>query len=130
MSDRALRMRVAELEQELAGARDALIMTEHETQQVLGKALGYPPLYPEVSDIDDGTVCVGDHVSVTLAAELARKYKESQEKVLADGGQDPALGIGSVGPVGPGLQTVERRHPSEAIRPVAAEENEAEGQAQ
>lgn len=43
----------------------------HEVEQSLGKALGYPELYPDASAVDDGTVCTGDHVPESLAAEAA-----------------------------------------------------------
>ena len=41
---------------------------ENEVDQILGKALGYPP-YPNK---DSDWVCTGDHTIVTLAMEAAR----------------------------------------------------------
>lgn len=59
--------------------REACIKDEHEIQQVLGKALGYPELYPKASEVDDGTVCVGEHVGVTVAQEAADKIKSLEQ---------------------------------------------------
>jgi len=56
--------------------KEAWIKENHEIEQILGKALGYPELYPDVSKVDDGTVCVRDHVAVTLVQEAAAKIKE------------------------------------------------------
>ena len=55
----------------LEDARKAVQQSFHEIEQTLGKALGYPPLYPGASPVDDGQVCVGDHVPETLATEAA-----------------------------------------------------------
>lgn len=49
--------------------------SRHRIEQRIGKLLGYPPLYPEASNVDDGTVCVGDHVAETLVEELCQKYE-------------------------------------------------------
>lgn len=48
--------------------RDAVVKGDHETCQVLGKALGYPPL-PADWNTDD--VCTADHIPLTLAQEAA-----------------------------------------------------------
>lgn len=56
----------------------------YEIEQVLGKALGYPEAYPDVSDVDDGSVCVGEHIIETLAAEAAKKIialKDENQKL-------------------------------------------------
>jgi hypothetical protein len=58
-------------EAEVARLRAALLGQNHEIEQTLGKALGYPPLYPDASPVDDGQACVGDHVAETLALEAA-----------------------------------------------------------
>jgi hypothetical protein len=52
------------------------IATEHdEIEQILGKALGYPEYYPDISDVNDGSVCVGEHVPASLAEEAATKIR-------------------------------------------------------
>lgn len=57
----------------------------HEIEQVLGKALGYPPAYPDASRTDDGVVCIGDHVPETLAIEAAWKIAElTQQRDAAE----------------------------------------------
>ncbi len=60
-------------------AEDAYFQTSHDVEQALGKVLDYPELYPHVSKIDDGSVCVGDHVPATIAAEAANKIKDLKE---------------------------------------------------
>lgn len=52
------------LDQNIGRAREA-----NEVDQILGKALGYPLYYPDVSDVDDGMVCTGEHVLASLAQE-------------------------------------------------------------
>jgi hypothetical protein len=72
-------------EAEVARLRDALARQNHEIEQTLGKALGYPPLYPDVSPVDDGQVCVGDHVAETLALEAAdriTRLRDAREAVV------------------------------------------------
>lgn len=62
----------------------------HEVEQVLGKALGYPP-YPVCNGLDHTTipatptdapdsdwVCIGDNTAASLADEAAAKIKELQ----------------------------------------------------
>lgn len=44
-----------------------------EVDQILGKALGYPPYFPDVSQVDDGSVCTGEHTLVSLAEEAAAR---------------------------------------------------------
>jgi hypothetical protein len=61
--------------------RAALARDNHEICQTLGKALGYAPHYPVVSDVADGTVCVGDHVAASIAAEAARRIEELEAEV-------------------------------------------------
>ena len=61
----------------------------NEAGQILGRALGYPKLYPIVSDVDDGQVCIGEHVIDSIAEEAARRICEqaatiaSQENLIA-----------------------------------------------
>lgn len=64
--------RIEELERELADLRRKAQTVFREVEQTLGKALGYPPAFPDVSEIDDGSVVVGDHVPETLAKEAAK----------------------------------------------------------
>jgi len=54
----------------------------HEIEQEIGKALGYPELYPAASKVDDGTVCVGDHVPITLVRELISKAEWWRDRVV------------------------------------------------
>lgn len=51
-----------------------------EVEQSLGKALGYPELYPAASAVDDGTVCVGDHVPESLAEEAAETIEKLRKQ--------------------------------------------------
>lgn len=68
-----LRETVERLIRERDAARKACAAAEHETQIVLAKALGYggtePGQLPEW----------GDHIAVSLAEELVRKYAEARE---------------------------------------------------
>ncbi len=77
-------------EEERDRLRAACTAGEHEVQQILGKALDYPPAYPDVSTVDDGQVCVGDHVAATLAltaadtiARLRADLAEAAERIAA-----------------------------------------------
>ena len=63
--------------------RHRTIIMHQEIEQTLGKALGYPELYPDVSQIDNGTVCVGDNVPETLAQEAAGRIQWLREKNAA-----------------------------------------------
>ena len=78
MSPQCLR----EAETELAALRaenarlfNACVKMEHEIQQVVGKALGYPWFKDDQKNfpcsIEADGVCVGEHVAVTLADEAA-----------------------------------------------------------
>lgn len=53
----------------------------NEVEQHLGKALGYPELYPHVSDVDDGTVCIGEHVAGTIAHEAANRIIKQRAEI-------------------------------------------------
>lgn len=66
---------------------DMYMKEGHEVEQALGKALGYPELYPDVSDIDDGTICVGEHTPGTIAAEAASRIMKLRSQ-LPEGMQD------------------------------------------
>lgn len=67
--------RIEELEAEVARLRHALARSNYEITQTLGKALGYPLAYPDTSEVDDGSVCVGEHTAETLATEAAKEMK-------------------------------------------------------
>lgn len=58
-----------------------------DVEQVLGKALGYPPAYPDASEVDDGRVCVGEHTPATLAREAATEITRLRA-ALADAPAD------------------------------------------
>lgn len=60
---------------------DAYYKTAHEVEQTLGKALGYSPLYPEVSQVDDGQVCVGEHIPQTIAEAAAREIERLRKTI-------------------------------------------------
>lgn len=68
----------------MASERDhykrAACTIEHEVEQILGKALGYPVMGPELFEDGkpNGDVCVGDHVAQSLAAEAAQRIAESR----------------------------------------------------
>ncbi len=61
---------------EHAGAQEG-----YDVEQALGKALHYPLLYPHVSKVDDGTVCVGEHVPATIAQEAANKIVAMEQRL-------------------------------------------------
>jgi hypothetical protein len=69
------------LRAEIERLKQACARQGNEVSQVLGKALGYPPLYPEASDTDDGQVCVGDHAPESIADEAAGKIGELRVEV-------------------------------------------------
>lgn len=62
-----------------------LIMEDHEIEQICGKALGYPwykddqKNFPGATEADG--VCTGEHVAVTIVAELAGRYERLHSKV-------------------------------------------------
>jgi len=67
------------------------LITFHEVEQTLGKALGYPWFKDDRANFPDATeadrVCVGEHVPESIALEVANKIKEleaelAQEKIL------------------------------------------------
>ena len=63
--------------------RETLSKEDHEVCQILGKVLGYPKLFPEASQVDDGEVCTSDHIPVTLAVEAAKEI-ESLKRQISD----------------------------------------------
>jgi hypothetical protein len=71
------------LEAEVARLRGACVTMQHEIQQTLGKALGYPAAYPDVSTADDGAVVVGEHIAETLALEAAETIARLRRQVEA-----------------------------------------------
>lgn len=74
--------------------KEVVAKQDAEIQQLLGVALGYPRYCDDPTNFPDSTetdgVCVGEHVSVTLAAEIAAKIKalrgvlEQIRKIAAD----------------------------------------------
>lgn len=67
-----LEERLQALEKERGRLLHAVVKQGYDIEQILGKALGYPSGYPDVSEVDDGSVCVMDHTPETLAMEAAR----------------------------------------------------------
>lgn len=61
-------------------AERAYYETETEVQQILGEALGYPIMGPEVGG-DGERVCVGPHVAATLASEAARRIADLKRRI-------------------------------------------------
>ena len=62
--------------------KDACIKTEHEIQQIAGKALGYPRYADDQKNFPGATgddVFVGEHVATTITAELAQRYTSLKE---------------------------------------------------
>jgi hypothetical protein len=68
----SLEERLQALEKERGRLLHAVVKQGYDIEQILGKALGYPSGYPDVSEVDDGSVCVMDHTPETLAMEAAR----------------------------------------------------------
>lgn len=60
---------------------DAMVRQQHEIQQILGKALGYPPFPPEFDA--EGQVAVGDHVAESLAMEAAKQLASVTARLAA-----------------------------------------------
>lgn len=69
---------------EIERLRKVCIQTEHEVQQILGKALGYPWFKDDQRNFPGTTeehgVCVGDHVAATLATEAAERLATQVKK--------------------------------------------------
>jgi hypothetical protein len=59
----------------------AVAKDNHDINQILGKALGYPEAFPDISDVDDGSVVTGEHIPVTLAMEAAKQLTQTQQKL-------------------------------------------------
>jgi hypothetical protein len=73
---------------ELESFRNKTFKMHNEIEQIAAKALGYypayrddPKLFPDVSP-DDDSVCIGDHTTETIVAELAERYKKVNEDRL------------------------------------------------
>jgi hypothetical protein len=69
----------------------------YETDQILGKVLGYPEAFPHVSEIDDGSVVTGEHTLPSLAAEAADKIVELRN-LLKTKEEIPAPKIPTINP--------------------------------
>jgi hypothetical protein len=63
--------------------RDAMGREYYEVDQILGKALGFPEAYPDVSDVNDGSVVTGEHIVVSLAGAAAEKITETARENAA-----------------------------------------------
>lgn len=74
----AAEARVEELERRERG----LISECNEVEQILGRALGYPP-YPEDGPGPPGDICVGEHVPVSIAWTAAKTLAFTEIKVAA-----------------------------------------------
>jgi len=72
-----LRADLATVERERDRLRKAAVDQNHEIEQILGAALGYPRYCDDPINFPDATeadgVCVGDHVAETLAEEAAAR---------------------------------------------------------
>lgn len=71
--------------------RDKFVKYDHEIEQALGNALGYPEYSKDQKNFPGATktdgVCVGEHVSVTLvkeAATLIRALIENPESLISE----------------------------------------------
>lgn len=53
----------------------------NEIEQILGKALGAPELYPVVSKVNDGSVCIGEYTAGTIARRAANEIAALQTRV-------------------------------------------------
>ena len=77
--------RISELEAEIARLHRDYYAYEHEIQQLLGKALGWPwykddqKNFPGATEADG--VFVGEHVAVTSAAEIAEAYVKTLDRL-------------------------------------------------
>ena len=73
-------------DKELKSLREKGIKYDHEIEQVLGKALGYPWFkddqknFPGTTEVDG--VCVGEHVAASIAIEAAEKIISLKAIVL------------------------------------------------
>lgn len=61
--------------------KNACLGTQHEVEQILGRALGYPK-YPEDWYAGDDA-CVGDHVPESLASEAASRLVAAETRLAA-----------------------------------------------
>lgn len=84
--------RINELNSELAALRaenealrNKFIESDHEIEQILGKALVYPWYKDDLGNFPKATekdgVCVGEHVPATLAMEIASKYEALRRRL-------------------------------------------------
>lgn len=87
----ALRADLATVERERDRLRKAAASQNHEIEQTLGAALGYPRFSDDPENFPGATeadgVCVGDHVAETLAEEAAatiEKYRADLVEANAD----------------------------------------------
>lgn len=72
---------------EVARLRNACAKQNHEIEQTIARALGYPRYaddpknWPDAAAENSPDVCAGDHVAETLAAEIAEKYAATQAEI-------------------------------------------------
>ena len=68
-------------------AERRLMLTIHETEQILGRALHYPRYCDDQQNFPGATdangVCVGDHVVQSLAEEAAKRIAELEARLEA-----------------------------------------------
>ena len=57
-----------------------LLLEQGEIEQILGRALRYPP-YPDIWPDANGAVCTGEHTVVRLAMEAAGRISELEAEV-------------------------------------------------
>lgn len=60
--------------------RDAFLREQHEIDQILGKALGYPEADESVMEKPDGSVVTGDSTPVSLAMEAANRAEAAEKR--------------------------------------------------
>ena len=84
---------------ECARLREAWAREGEEIQQVAGRALGYPRYADDQANFPGATgesVCVGEHVAVTIVQELAARHARLREVVEAANEWNEARGSLSV----------------------------------
>ena len=59
----------------------AILHENYEIEQILGKALHYPQAYPDVGEVDDGSVVTGPNIPITLAQEAAERIRYLEKEL-------------------------------------------------
>jgi hypothetical protein len=70
------------LEKERAKVQ-ALRGEHYQAEQVLGRAMDFPEGYPDVNDVDDGSVEIGEHTLVSLAQHVASHVEKLRGRIDA-----------------------------------------------